>query len=633
MSKGLYGWTGQMLRVDLSSGKISKESSEELVKKFIGGIGLGAKLMWDEISPETHPFDPENKLLLLNGPLTGTLAPTSGRMEVCTKAPGNDPAACTRSGIGGSFGPELKYAGYDALIVQGKAEKPVLIVIKDGDVKIKDARNLWGKDTYDTQKEICSEHGRNFKTVCIGPAGENLLTCSAIMSGSGYAAAKTGMGAVMGSKNLKAISVVGTGRVEIARKDEFIDICMNTRKLLINHPVKKWTTQGPVDVSVRFADTYRTKHNSCFGCPIGCRSWIEFPGMDPGEMMCLASFYLWVGAEDNDAWHGKVITDKIGICQYTVYDMIRWLNECYKAGVITEEGTGIPWSKFGTSDFIDIFLDVIVNRKGFGDVLANGASKAAAQLGDEAVELYKSFFPARNQSQHYSIRAYPEVLMQWATDSRDPLSDAHDWICLAYWAGTYWPRDQKGALNPEQLKARAKEAWGTEKAVDSFTYEDKAQTAIIVQNMSRLKNSLVLCDWSVFPINSSPNGKDYKGDPDAERKLYCAATGEDVDKQEWLKIGERLFNMERAIMAREGRRKENDTVEDYYFRVPESEVAAWELKRDPLPVADYDKFVRMRDEYYTLRGANLDTGIPSREKLEELDLKDVADQLSEDGLI
>lgn len=633
MSKELFGWTGQILRVDLSSGKISKESSEELVKKFIGGIGLGAKIMWDEISPETQPFDPDNKLLFLTGPLTGTLAPTSGRIEVCTKAPGTDPVSCTRSGIGGSFGPELKFAGYDALIIQGKAEKPVMILIKDEEVEIIEAQELWGKDTYVTQKEICNKHGKSFKTVCIGPAGENLLTFSAIMSGSGYAAGKTGMGAVMGSKNLKAISVVGTGEVKIARKDEFIKICRDIRKLIINHPVRKWTTQGPVDVTVAFADKYRTKQNACFGCPVGCRSWIEVPGMDPGEMMCLASFYLWIGAEERDGWYGKVITDKLGVCQYTVYDMIRWLHECYKAGIITEEDTGISWSKFGKAEFLDDFLAVVTKREGFGDVLAKGASYAAASLGDEAIELYKSFFPARNQSQHYSVRAYPTILMQWATDSRDPLSDAHDWICLGYWAGAYWPKNQKGALSPEQLKARAKDAWGTEKAADAFTYEDKAHTAIIIQNMSRLKNSLVLCDWSMFPINSSPNTLDYKGDPDAERKLYCAATGEDVDKQDWVKIGERIFNLERAIGAREGRRKKDDTVEDYYFRVPESEVAAWELKRDPLPVADYDQFIKMRDEYYSLRGANLDTGIPSKEKLEELDLKDVAEELINKGII
>lgn len=629
MSKELYGWTGTILRVDLSTGEITKESSEDKVKKFIGGMGLAAKLMWDEIQPETQPFDPENKILFMTGPLTGTLAPTSGRMEVATKAPGVEPAACTRSNIGGDFGPEVKYAGYDAIVVQGKAEKPVFILIEDDKVQILDAKEYWGKDTYETQKGIRKQFGNLLKTVCIGQAGENLLNFSAVMSGSGHAAAKTGMGAVMGSKNLKAISVRGTGAVKIANKEELIKLARETRRLLLHHPVRQWTCQGPMDVSIEFADAYRTKNNACFGCPVGCRSWIEFPDpeLEPGEMMCLANFYLWMGANHRDAWYGKVLTDKVGICQYTIYDMLRWLYECYEKGIITEEQTDLPWSKYTTQEFLDVALDIMINRKGFGKYMAEGAYVTAQQLGDEAMEVYKAYFPARNQSQHYSVRAHPAVLMQWATDSRDPLSYAHDWICLAYWQGNFWPKDQKGALTVDQLKARAKEAWGSEAAGDVYTYEDKAQTTIVIQHMSRLKNSLVLCDWSIFPINTSLNNPDYKGDPDMERKLYQAVTGEEVTVKEWIKIGERIFNMERAIGAREGRRKEDDTVDEYYFRVPETEGAAWELKLDPPPVADREKFEKMREEYYTLRGADLETGIPTKEKLEELGLADVAEEL------
>jgi len=633
MTNDFYGWVGKILRVDLTTGRISEEPSKERAKRFIGGMGLGAKIMWDEVKPEVDPFAPENRLLFLTGPLTGTLAPTSGRMEVCTKAPGVDPPSCTRSGIGGGFGPELKYAGYDAIIIQGKAEKPVLLLIEDGNVEIKDANHLWGKDTYFTQKEILNEYGEGFRTVCIGPAGENLVHFSAIISETGHAAAKAGMGAVMGSKNLKAIAVKGNGGIKIARIEDFRELCWHVRSLIVNHPVRKWTCQGPIDVTVAFADKYRTKNNSCFGCPVACRSWIEVPGMDSGEMMCLASYYLWLGAKDKEAWEGKVLADKLGLCQYTLYDLIRWLLECQKAGILADKNTGIPWSKIGSSEFINVLLSKIAHREGFGDIIADGASKAAEKLGKEAVELYQAYFPARNACQHYSVRAYPVVLMQWATDNRDPLSDAHDWICLVYWAGMYWPRDEKGALNPEQLKARATEAYGSEKAADAFSYEHKAQTAIIVQNMSRLKNSLVLCDWSIFPILSSPNAPDYRGDPDAERKLYCAATGEEIDKSEWMKMGERIFNLERAIMAREGRRKKDDAVADYYFKVPEEEVAVWELKRTPSPVVLRGEFEKMRNEYYQLRGAVLETGVPSKKKLQELDLDDVAMELEKLGII
>ena len=633
MAETIYGWKGTLLRIDLSTGTVSKESSLPHVKDFLGGLGLGAKLMWDEIAPETGPLDADNKLIFATGPLTGTLAPTSGRMEVCTKAPGIIPATCSRSGIGGRFGPELKFAGYDAIIVQGKANKPVRVFIRDDAVEIVSAEDLWGLDTYDTQKKLLAQYGKQLQTLCIGPAGERQITFSAIMSGSGHAAAKAGMGAVMGSKNLKAISVIGTGGVAIAKPQEFIDTCKHARKLMLRHPVRNWAAQGPVDVTVNFTAKYKTRQNACFACPIACRSWIEYPDQDPGEMMCLASFYLWVGADEKAGWFAKVLTDRLGFCQYSVYDLIRWLNDCWKAGIITEEGTGIPWSQFGSEAFIDIFLKTMVQPGEFSDMIAQGAKVAAEKMGPQAVELYKSYYPARNQSQHYSVRAFPEVLLQWATDSRDPLSDAHDWICLVYWAGEYWPRDIKGALNKEQLGNCAQAAFGDTRAADAFSYDAKAKTAMIVQNMSRLKNSLVLCDWSAFPINSSVNMPNYEGDPDLERRLFCTAVGVDMAPSEWIRMGERIFNLERAIMAREGRRRKDDTVEDYYFRVEETEVAAWELEREEKPIAKPAQFEKMLSEYYGLRGADPLTGVPGKAKLDELGLGFVRQELEARGIL
>jgi len=633
MANEPYGWVGKILRIDLSSGTISEEPTMERARKFMGGMGLGAKIMWDEIKPEVAPFDPDNRLLFLTGPLTGTLAPTSGRMEICTKAPAVNPHSCTRSGLGGAFGPELKFAGYDGIAIQGKADKPIMLLIENGNSKIVDANHLWGKDTYVTQKEILHEYGEDFKTLCIGPAGENLVNFSAIVSETGYAAAKSGMGAVMGAKNVKAIAVKGNGGIKIAKKEEFRDECWHVHKLIANHPVRKWTTGGPIKSSVAFLEKYRTKNNACFSCPVACRGWIEMPNMEAGEIMCVAHYYLWVGARDREAWEGKILSDKLGLCQYTLYDVIRWLKACYQAGIITEKDTKIPWSKIGTSEFINILLSKIAYREGFGNVLAEGALEAAQIIGPGAVELYKAYFPARNQSEHYSVRAFPVILMQWATDNRDPIVDAHNWTTLVYWAGMFWPKSQKGALTPKQTRARAREAFGTEKAADAFSYEGKAQTTIAIQNTSRLKNSLVLCDWR-FPITTSPNNPpDYRGDTDADRRLYCAATGDEVNREEWMKIGERIFNLERAIMAREGRRKKDDNVEDCYFKVPEGEIAAFDLQFASPPIADLQKFEKMRDEYYKLRGANLETGVPTKDKLEELGLSDVAIELERLGII
>jgi aldehyde:ferredoxin oxidoreductase len=191
-----------------------------------------------------------------------------------------------------------------------------------------------------------------------------------------------------------------------------------------------------------------------------------------------------------------------------------------------------------------------------------------------------------------------------------------------------WPRDQKGALSAEQVKAIGKEVYGSEDSVDAFTYADKAKVATIIQNMSSLKNSLILCDWSCFPILTSINNPpDFKGDPDIERKLYCSATGADLSVEEWMKIGERMFNLERCVMVREGRRKKDDTVAEFHFRVPETEVPPWEKPHDVPPVADRRKFEAMREEFYRLRGWDSDTGVPTESKLRELGLDDIADQL------
>jgi aldehyde:ferredoxin oxidoreductase len=197
-----------------------------------------------------------------------------------------------------------------------------------------------------------------------------------------------------------------------------------------------------------------------------------------------------------------------------------------------------------------------------------------------------------------------------------------------------WPRTQKGALSPEQLKAIGKQVYGSEASVDAFTYEDKARVATIIQNRSSLKNSLVLCDWSCFPILSSINNPpDFKGAPDMERNLYCSATGQDLSEEEWLKIGERIFNLERCLMVREGRRKEHDRVGEFHFRVPETAVPPWEKPQPIPPVADKGKFEAMREEFYRIRGWDLLTGVPTRPKLEELGLEDVAEGLVNDRSI
>jgi aldehyde:ferredoxin oxidoreductase len=232
----MYGWVGRILRVDLTEGKTSEVSTSNYVPRFVGGWGIAAKVAWDELSPDIGAFDPDNRLMFMTGPLTGTLVPGSGRAEICTvspitysfKGPTED---YVRSGIGGKWAPELKFAGFDGLIVHGRAEKPVWINISDGEAEIRDAKRLWGLDTYSVQEALWEELGsKRVQVACIGPPGERLTRFATIATDNGNHAGVGGTGAVMGSKNVKAIAVRGTGKVEVAKPAELYELAFKMHR-------------------------------------------------------------------------------------------------------------------------------------------------------------------------------------------------------------------------------------------------------------------------------------------------------------------------------------------------------------------------------------------------------------------
>ncbi len=215
----LYGWTGKILRVDLSSGQISTVDTSKYVPKFIGGKGLGNRIAWEEIPKGVGAFDPENRLIVTNGPLTGTMSPTSGKGSVCGIGAQQLPEQHSWSAVGGWFPAELKFAGYDAIIIQGKAPYPSYLWVHDAEVEIKDASKLWGLGTYDTQKELKVIHGDGVRSLAIGPAGENLSRIAILLTDTENACGQGGFGGVAGSKNLKAICVRGSKSVRVARPE------------------------------------------------------------------------------------------------------------------------------------------------------------------------------------------------------------------------------------------------------------------------------------------------------------------------------------------------------------------------------------------------------------------------------
>jgi hypothetical protein len=327
----MYGWAGKILRVNLDNGSITTEDTSKYVK-YTGGIGFGYKVIFDE-APTADPFSPENRIVFAVGPLTGSLAPSSGRSEVISisphvYAPGSKRPLVTRSGFGGYWGAELKFAGYDAIVVHGRARKPVFINVHNETVTLEDAQPMWGKDTFETQDMIKAMVGdEKVQIAVIGPSGENLVRISPIIHRIGNAAGQGGFGAVMGSKNLKAIAVRGTNGVQVADKKNLIEYVRSVREFqpgpLGSTPLStgplSWTEKhvDPKDINKqapRFDQTescapwlnkYHVKAQSCYSCPQGCYSYMNVDGMGGGAVSCTQWFYSWMGNRDLSREVGK----------------------------------------------------------------------------------------------------------------------------------------------------------------------------------------------------------------------------------------------------------------------------------------------------------------------------------------
>jgi aldehyde:ferredoxin oxidoreductase len=414
------GWVGSILRVDLTTGKITESSTFDYVPKFLGGRGLGAKICWDAVPPEVSAFDPENRLIFATGPLQGTLAPSSGRFMVLGKAPQSGPTeSFCRSGVGGHFAPELKWAGYDALVIQGKAPKPVYLFVYDHTAEILDAASLWGLDTYQAQHMLWKVHGERTRVMVIGKAGENRSRIACILTDTGDASGQGGFGGVVGSKNLKAIAVRGTGAVAVARPKDLMQTTRHIHKLFARKPAKsnpyepdekgfKYNICGggygrgslsllPGELHDLCQDSssgYSQTPDGCFACPVSCRSRVKGPDITGGVAFCAQSYMYLESMIDQPekgyskiTWQAAKLADRLGINAYEVMAIIPWLADCYREKLITEQESGLPLAEIGSWNFISELLNKIADREGFGDLLAEGGQRAAAKLGGKAEKL------------------------------------------------------------------------------------------------------------------------------------------------------------------------------------------------------------------------------------------------------
>ncbi len=313
-----YGWTGKILWVDLTSGKITiVPTSDFEPEKYIGGVGLNSKIFWELGCPDVDAYHPDNPLIISNGPVTGASGPFT-RATICSIAPQAYPKELfTYSGFGGKFPSELKYAGYDGVVIVGKAEKPVYLSINDGKAAIKDAEDLWGLDTFAVQAVLTDRYPKA-SVLCIGPAGETLCRISIILTETSGAAGQGGYGAVMGSKNLKAIVTRGTGTLKIARPDDFMDLIRQRKEAgeWVIGPFVEWGRYPQKSEAVKAAmvSKYLKKFTGCFACPFQCHGVYDVPGIGKGTQMCNDNWYQY--SAGNDAmgesiygmWEGNILS-------------------------------------------------------------------------------------------------------------------------------------------------------------------------------------------------------------------------------------------------------------------------------------------------------------------------------------
>ena len=627
----MYGWVGKILKVDLSSGAITTEPTEPYIDDYLGGRGLGVRLIYDNYRPGTDAFDPSNPLIFSMGPLTGTALSGSGRVDVTALSPMSQLRA--KSNFGAYWGPEVKFAGYDHIVIQGRAEKPCYLWINDGRVEIRDAAHLWGQDTFDTQKLIQQELADpEIKVVCIGPAGERLVRFACIITETGDAAGRTGMGAVMGSKNLKAIAVRASGDVQVAKPEEFLELSIQINNEIRKHPAYEELSQWGVSRGVHmmyqmgffpvgyfedvcwdellekysaadYVQNNQLKNMGCFCCPNRCMNFISVPHIGQGLTSCepFSGFTGGVWNLDMDVfWEATLLVNKLGIDCTETSAAIGLLMELYHDQIITAKETdGIAMER-GSKEAILGTIRKIAGREGFGDLLAEGQKAFAEHLGPAAlakVDLVKGLAPHA-----YEFRAFKGTgLMQAVGHRGDPLPLRGSLLEVDWHHSNEW------------FQQVAKEQFGDEEAAIPTSYQGKARSAVISEHMERVADNLGVCKW-LF-------GLFIYQDTEMVTRVFNLVTGKDWDLNRLLKVSERVRNLERMFDVRQGLRRQDDSLPKKFFDQP--------LTHGPYKgeVMDKDKFERMKDEYYDIRGWDKETGIPTREKLEELGLGEVADEV------
>lgn len=641
-----FGWTGKILKIDLTKKKISSLTTHDYSEDFLGGLGIGEKIYWDETVPETRALDPENPLILMTGPLCGTTAPSAPRLVVCGKSPMTCPERFVNASIAGFFPAELKKAGWDGVVLFGRSDTPVVIRIENGTVTLDDAAHLWGLKNTAARERIATVSGDKHKIMSIGPGGENgarMGTLLIDLAGS----AGMGFGAVMGSKNVKAIVVRGTGKVPVADPEGVKQV----RKKL-----KQMTGPGFHNLyenSMPIPGNRVVRKVHCHGCAQGCwRAVHRRPSGLEGIRKCqTVGFYmLWDmkknGQVTDITFRAMDLANEYGLCIHEMLFLLLWIEWARDREILNEENTGLPLSDMGSLEFIERFMKMIAAREGFGRVLGEGALRAVEAFGAESKKMVLGFLTKTGRpSRTYGPKSFIISAPIHATEQRPAITSLHE-IChpLTKWALWYKSKGEQSYVSTDVLRNIAEKFWGGKAAVDFSTYDGKAKAAVIIQNREYAKECLVLCDL-VWPVHDDASTDDHVGDPALESRLLSAVVGWDISAEALDRIGARVLALNRAILFRDGRKgREEDTLSEVCFvslQEPPADIFDMynperylpgkgdELISHKTAAVDRKKFEKMMDEYYDLRGWDVETGLLKKTTLKELGLGFVVDSLGE----
>jgi len=601
MIKG--GFQGKILRVNLTSGEIRVEDlKEDWAKKFIGGRGYGTKIIYDEVDPTIDPLSEKNKVIIATGPLGGTLAPSSGRTMVITKGPLTGTIAC--SNAGGHFGPALKHAGFDLVIIEGKAKEPVYLWIYKGITELRPAQDIWGKSTDESDKILREKTHPQAETMEIGPAGEKQSLLANVMFNGHRAAGRTGVGAVLGSKNFKGIAVRGNQEVKIAEPEEFREAVTKTREILSKDafsgggaamlgtamlvnvlnsigafPIKNSQDAYFPEAEKISGETLRERNlirnEACAECPIGCgRVTVikegKYKGAQGGgpEYESVWSLGAMCGISDLDAvLMANYLCDKYGMDTISAGVTVACAMELYEKGYLPQEDAPFPLT-FGSGEALVETIKLMGEQKEkLGKLLAQGSYRLAEYYKhpELSMSVKKQEFPA------YDPRGVKGIGLQFATSNR-------------------------GACHVRGYTIAAEVLSG---AVDRLKYEGKAELVKTFQDLTAALDSTGICLFTTFGLGGGDIAL-----------LLSTATGFQVGEKEFMQIGERIWNLERLFNLKAGFSRKDDTLPPRILKEP--------IKSGPSK-GEIEELDKMLADYYKVRGWDND-GAPGEGKLKELEL-------------